>query len=246
MKTYGGVEVQLQVFQISPLHGGEWPASRPGRFIPRERTPGIHWIEPVVKRRWKYVLHWSTRIYQMHSLLSSSSPTPCCSFTADPDLLMDVQHKAVCRKQKKKKKKKFSKIRGPFAKFVDSPNYTESELCGDAVTVSFSKCLPWQAPPTSRKRAADRSSLQNFLTRSSIFMVGKAQESHGGEIWTLTADILMGFHRPTLSKPNTEFNSDLAPCDFWAFPIMKRELRSKKFRNDERSAARFREVGGAL
>jgi hypothetical protein len=28
----------------SVLDGGEWSASRPGRFIPRERTPGTHWI----------------------------------------------------------------------------------------------------------------------------------------------------------------------------------------------------------
>jgi hypothetical protein len=28
------------------------------------------------------------------------------------------------------------------------------------------------------------------------------------------ADVLMGFHRSTFSNPNTEFNSDLAPCDF--------------------------------
>jgi hypothetical protein len=35
------------------------------------------------------------------------------------------------------------------------------------------------APPTSRKGAADCSSLRNFLTRSSLFMVGKAQQSHG-------------------------------------------------------------------
>jgi hypothetical protein len=35
--------------------------------------------------------------------------------------------------------------RGPFEKFVDSPYYSESELCGGAVTVSFSKYLPWQA-----------------------------------------------------------------------------------------------------
>jgi hypothetical protein len=60
------------------------------------------------------------------------------------------------------------------------------------------------------------------------------------------ADVLMGFYRFTFSKPYTEFNSDLAPCDFWAFPTMKRELRGKKFRSDQRSAARFREVGGAL
>jgi hypothetical protein len=42
-------------------------------------------------------------------------------------------------------------------------------------------------------------------------------------------DVLMGFHRSTFSKPNTEFNSDLAPCDFWAFLTVKRELRGKKF-----------------
>jgi hypothetical protein len=27
----------------SALDGGEWSASRPGRFTPRERAPGIHW-----------------------------------------------------------------------------------------------------------------------------------------------------------------------------------------------------------
>jgi hypothetical protein len=42
------------------------------------------------------------------------------------------------------------------------------------------------------------------------------------------------------------YGPDLAPCDFWAFPTMKRELRSKKFRSDQLSAARCREVGGAL
>jgi hypothetical protein len=42
------------------------------------------------------------------------------------------------------------------------------------------------------------------------------------------------------------YGPDLAPCDFWAFPTVKRELRGKKFRSDQRSAAGFREVGGAL
>jgi hypothetical protein len=36
-------------------------------------------------------------------------------------------------------------IRGPFEKFGDSPYYSESELCGGAVTVSLSNGLPWQA-----------------------------------------------------------------------------------------------------
>jgi hypothetical protein len=28
----------------SALDGGEWSASRPSRFTPRERAPGTHWI----------------------------------------------------------------------------------------------------------------------------------------------------------------------------------------------------------
>jgi hypothetical protein len=31
-------------FLNSVLDGGEWSASRPGRVLPRERTPGTHWI----------------------------------------------------------------------------------------------------------------------------------------------------------------------------------------------------------
>jgi hypothetical protein len=40
-------------------------------------------------------------------------------------------------------------------------------------------CTSYNAPPTSRKRAADRWSLRNFLPRSSLFMAGKAQKLHG-------------------------------------------------------------------
>jgi hypothetical protein len=76
-------------------------------------------------------------------------------------------------------------------------------------------------------------------------MAGKARSRMGRDLDCM-ADVLMGFYRSTFSKPNTEFNSDLAPRDFWAFPTMKREIRGKKFRSDQRSAACFREVGGAL
>jgi hypothetical protein len=54
------------------------------------------------------------------------------------------------------------------------------------------------------------------------------------------ADVLMGFRPSTFSDPNTEFNPDLAPCNSWAFPTTKKDLRGKKFRSDQRSAARFR------
>jgi hypothetical protein len=82
-------------------------------------------------------------------------------------------------------------IRGPFEKFVDSPYYSELELCGGAVTVSFSKYLPWQA--------------MHFLQRSHPLLENvlqtvccKLQEDSGtggldflspeiawGEIWTV-------------------------------------------------------------
>jgi hypothetical protein len=38
------VDVQIHVFFTSALVGGEWSASLPGRFAPRERAPGAHWI----------------------------------------------------------------------------------------------------------------------------------------------------------------------------------------------------------
>jgi hypothetical protein len=41
------------------------------------------------------------------------------------------------------------------------------------------RCTSYNALPTSRKRAADRWLLRNFLPRSSLFMIGKAQKSHG-------------------------------------------------------------------
>jgi hypothetical protein len=43
------------------------------------------------------------------------------------------------------------------------------------------------------------------------------------------ANVLMEFHRSSFSKPNTEFNSDLAPCDFRAFPTMKRSSEARNF-----------------
>jgi hypothetical protein len=38
------VDVQIHVFLTSALVGGERSTSRRGRFTPRERAHGIHWI----------------------------------------------------------------------------------------------------------------------------------------------------------------------------------------------------------
>jgi hypothetical protein len=39
MKAYGGVDVQMHIFLTSALVGGEWSASRPGRFTLGEEVP---------------------------------------------------------------------------------------------------------------------------------------------------------------------------------------------------------------
>jgi hypothetical protein len=74
----------------------------------------------------------------------------------------------------------------------------------------------------------------------------KAQKSHGGRDlnWVLCS----AWEKWIGGTPSEHplYSPDIAPCDFWAFTTMKREPRGKKFRSDQRSAARFREVGGAL
>jgi hypothetical protein len=44
MKTYCGVEVQLQAFLNSALNGGQWSASRPRHFTSGVRASCTHWI----------------------------------------------------------------------------------------------------------------------------------------------------------------------------------------------------------
>jgi hypothetical protein len=53
--------------------------------------------------------------------------------------------------------------------------------------------------------------------------------NHMGQDLDCMADVLMGFHCSTFSKLNTEFNSDLVPCNLCALPTMKRELQGKRF-----------------
>jgi hypothetical protein len=112
-----------------------------------------------------------------------------------------------------------TKIRGPFAKFVDSLYYSESELCEGAVTVSFSKYLPWQAMHfLQRSTQFSKTCCRLFITLKFLaselpFHGWKSPEIPWGEIWTVWR-MLMGFHQSMFSKTNTKFNSDLAPMRF--------------------------------
>jgi hypothetical protein len=44
MMTYGGVDVWVHNFLDLGTSRNEWSASRPGRYTPRERAHGTHWI----------------------------------------------------------------------------------------------------------------------------------------------------------------------------------------------------------
>jgi hypothetical protein len=87
------------------------------------------------------------------------------------------------------------------------------------------RCTSYNALPTSRKRVADRWSLRNFLPRSSFFIVGKAQKSHG-----------------TRSELNSVFS--LEEVDRWS-PIRTSAIQSRSrpmqllgFSNHEKGAPR--------
>jgi hypothetical protein len=118
------------------------------------------------------------------------------------------------------------------------------------MTVSFSNFLPQQtiyflqrSTHFSKTCCIPLITLK-FLASELPFHCWKSPEIAWGEIWTVWK--IQEFRRSTFSKPKTKFNSDLAPCDFWAFPTKKRELRGNKFQSDQLSAARFREVAVAL
>jgi hypothetical protein len=110
---------------------------------------------------------------------------------------------------------------------------------------SLFRSTSYNAPPTSRKHAADRWSLRNFSPRSFIFMSEKVQKSQGvrSELNSVFSLEEVDWWNPIRTSA---IQSRSLPKQFLGFLTMKRELRGKKFRSDQRSAARFGEVGGAL
>jgi hypothetical protein len=59
MKAYWGLDVYIHIFLTSALVGGEWSASRPGRFTLGERSPGTHCVGPRAGlddvEKWKFL-----------------------------------------------------------------------------------------------------------------------------------------------------------------------------------------------
>jgi hypothetical protein len=136
--------------------------------------------------------------------------------------------------------------RGPFEKFEDSPYHSGSELCEGAVTVSFSKYLPWQAMyllqrSTHFPKTCCRPLITSkFLASKLPFHGWKAQKSHGARsgLYGGCSNGAPPIHLFQAEHKSIQISSHATSG--------KRELRGKKFRSDQRSAARFREVNGAL
>jgi hypothetical protein len=82
-------------------------------------------------------------------------------------------------------------IRGLYEKYVDSPYYSKSELCGGMVTVSFLKYLPWQGVhflqhSTHFSKTCCRPLITSeFLALELPFRGWKSPEITQGEIWTV-------------------------------------------------------------
>jgi hypothetical protein len=87
------------------------------------------------------------------------------------------------------------------------------------------RCTSYNAPPTSRKRAADRWSLRNFLPRSFILIVRKAQKSQGAR-----CELNSVFGLEKVDRWN--------PIRTSAIPSRFRPMRFLGFSNHEKGAPR--------
>jgi hypothetical protein len=118
---------------------------------------------------------------------------------------------------------------------MDSPYYSESELCGGAVMVS-SEVLPLAS---NALLTTLHPLLKNVLQTIDHFKISclgapfswlEKPRNHMGQDLDCMMDILMGFHQSTFSNLNTELNSDFAPCNFWTFPTMKWSSKARNFK----------------
>jgi hypothetical protein len=145
------------------------------------------------------------------------------------------------------------KVRGPFAKFVDLPHYSESKLCGGGVTVCFSKYLPWQAMNFLQrsthfsKTCCKPLITLKFFASELTFRVWKSPEiAWAGQDMDCMADVLMRFHRSTFSKPTHRIQFRAHPMPILGFSNHEKGAQRQEISKWSTVCSTFREVGGAL
>jgi hypothetical protein len=105
---------------------------------------------------------------------------------------------------------------------VESPYYSESELCEEAVTVCFSKYLPWQAMhflqrSTHFSKTCYRPSIASKVHAVELFfMVEKAKKSHGARS-KLNSMFGLGKMDRWTPLEHPAYSPDLAPMRFLGF-----------------------------
>jgi hypothetical protein len=104
-----------------------------------------------------------------------------------------------------------SYVRGPFEKFVDSLYYSESELCGGAVTVSFfevpalaSDALLTMLHPLLENVLQTVDHFEISILGAPFSWLEKPRNRMERDLDCM-ADVLMGFHRPLF--PSRKQNS---------------------------------------
>jgi hypothetical protein len=142
-------------------------------------------------------------------------------------------------------------IRGPFEKFVDSSLLRVGTLrrCGDGlffeVPLLASDALLTTFHPLLENvlQTVDHFEISCLEAPFSRFEKPRNRTGRGLNL------ILCSTWKKWIGGTPLEhppYSPDLAPCDFWAFPTMKRELRRKKFRNDQEVCSTFSRSGWSV
>jgi hypothetical protein len=130
----------------------------------------------------------------------------------------------ICEKCEGRLKVSWSQLLSP------SRNFVEGRWLSPFRSTSLAKrYTSYNAPLTSRKRAADCWSLRNFLPRSSLYMVGKPRNLMGWDLDCM-ANILMGFHRSTFSKAKKNSIKILPHAVSGLFQTRKRSYKARNFK----------------
>jgi hypothetical protein len=84
MEAYWRVDVWLHTFLTLALDGGEWSASHPGCFTPRERDPGTNWIGG-----------WLGPRVGLDMVVKRNIPSPCWDSNCTSKIVLHVSHVAL-------------------------------------------------------------------------------------------------------------------------------------------------------
>jgi hypothetical protein len=155
---------------------------------------------------------WSTPIFQIPLLWFPNTSLGLCPFTVDTNLLLQSN------KEGYKLGISFSLYFPKYEGRLKSSwtHYSDSEVCGGAMTVSFSKYLPWQAMHfLQRSTHFSKTCCRPLITSKCLaselpFHGWESPEIAWGEIWTLWRTFWWGSTDP-LFPSRTQNSIQISP-----------------------------------